>query len=100
MEDVKGMWDAEMNDGDKVWGALKSVLSNRGLGINVKKCLYDGIILWGSGMGDLKCWKKESESSWDEVFKKFDGCVSNSYWNAEVRVSQIVTGMKRWVCLK
>ena len=26
------------------WGALKSVLNNRGLGIN-EKCLYEGIIV-------------------------------------------------------
>ena len=31
-----------MNEGYKAWGALKSVLSNRGLGIKAKKCLYDG----------------------------------------------------------
>ena len=30
-----------MNEGYRAWGALKSVLSNRGLGIKVKKCLYD-----------------------------------------------------------
>ena len=28
----------------KAWGELKSVLSNRGLGIKVKKCLYEGEI--------------------------------------------------------
>ena len=28
-----------MNEGYGVWGALKSVLSNRGLGIKAKKCL-------------------------------------------------------------
>ena len=27
------------------WGALKSVLSNRGLGIKAKKCLYKGLIV-------------------------------------------------------
>ena len=30
-----------MNEGYRVWGALKSVLSNRGLGIKDKKCLYE-----------------------------------------------------------
>ena len=43
-----------MNDGYRAWGALKSVLSNRGLGIKAKKCLYEGIIvptaLHGAGM--------------------------------------------------
>ena len=34
-----------MNDGYTVWGALKSVLSNRGLGIKAKKCLYEGVIV-------------------------------------------------------
>ena len=33
-----------MNEGYRAWGALKSVLSNRGLGIKAKKCLYDGVI--------------------------------------------------------
>ena len=27
------------------WGALKSVLSNRGLRIKAKKCLYEGVIV-------------------------------------------------------
>ena len=36
-----------MNEGYRVWGALKSVLSNSGLGINAKKCLhvYEGVIV-------------------------------------------------------
>ena len=33
-----------MNEGYKAWGALKSVLSNRGLGKKAKKCLYEGLI--------------------------------------------------------
>ena len=33
-----------MNDGYRAWGALKSVLSNRGLGIKAKKCLYEGLL--------------------------------------------------------
>ena len=28
-----------MNEGYRVWGTLKSVLNNRGLGIKAKKCL-------------------------------------------------------------
>ena len=35
----------KINEGYQAWGALKSVLNNRGLGINVKKCLYDGVIV-------------------------------------------------------
>ena len=34
-----------MNEGYRAWGALKSVLSNRGLGIRAKKCLYKGVIV-------------------------------------------------------
>ena len=34
-----------MNVGYRAWGALKSVLSNRGLGIKAKKCLYEGVIV-------------------------------------------------------
>ena len=34
-----------MNEGYRAWGALKSVLSNRGLGIEAKKCLYEGGIV-------------------------------------------------------
>ena len=34
-----------MNEGYRAWGALKSVLSNRGLGIKAKKCLYEDVIV-------------------------------------------------------
>ena len=34
-----------MNDGYRALEALKSVLSNRGLGIKAKKCLYEGVII-------------------------------------------------------
>ena len=34
-----------MNEGYRAWGALKSVLSNRCLGIKAKKCLYEGVIV-------------------------------------------------------
>ena len=33
------------NEGYRAWGALKSVLSNRCLGIKAKKCLYEGVIV-------------------------------------------------------
>ena len=31
--------------GYRAWGALKSVLSNTGLGIKAKKCPYEGVIV-------------------------------------------------------
>ena len=34
-----------MHEGYREWGALKSVLSNRGLGIKAKKCPYEGVIV-------------------------------------------------------
>ena len=34
-----------MNEGYRAWGAMKSVLSNRGLGIKAKKCLYEKVIV-------------------------------------------------------
>ena len=34
-----------MNGRYRAWGELKSVLSNRGLGIKAKKCLYEGVIV-------------------------------------------------------
>ena len=34
-----------MNEGYRAWGVLKSVLSNRGLMIKAKKCLYEGVIV-------------------------------------------------------
>ena len=33
-----------MNEGYRAWGAMKSVLSNRGLRIKAKKYLYEGVI--------------------------------------------------------
>ena len=35
------MWHTEWG----AWGSLKSVLSNRGLGIKAKKCLHEGVIV-------------------------------------------------------
>ena len=32
-----------MNEGYKAWGAPKSVTLKRGLGINAKKCFYEGV---------------------------------------------------------
>ena len=49
-----------MNEGYRAWGALKSVLSNRGLGIKtnisvyMKKKLFNGVVR-SRGMGYEKC---------------------------------------------
>ena len=34
-----------MNEGFKAWAAMKSVLCNRGLGIKVKKSLYEVVVV-------------------------------------------------------
>ena len=34
-----------MNEEYRVWGVLKNVLGNRGLGIKAMKCLYEGVIV-------------------------------------------------------
>ena len=34
-----------MNQGYRAWGALKSVLSNRRMGIKAKKCPYEGVVV-------------------------------------------------------
>ena len=72
-----------MNEGYRAWGAQKSVLSNRGLGIKAKKCLYEGVIaptaLYGAEAWDMRseCQIKESECSSDEVFETFGWSVAN-----------------------
>ena len=47
----------------RAWGALTSVLSNRGLGIKTKKCLFEGVIVptelyvaeaWGLGSAERR----------------------------------------------
>ena len=44
MEDVTDVVH-RINQGYRAWGVLKNVLSNRGLGIKAKKCLYEGVIV-------------------------------------------------------
>ena len=34
-----------INGGYRAWGALNSVLNNRGFGIKAKKCRYEGVIV-------------------------------------------------------
>ena len=57
-----------MNEGNRAWLALKSMLSNRGLCIKAKKCIWRSNCTNGSvrsrGMGYEKYWYKESECSW------------------------------------
>ena len=47
-----------MNEGYRAWGALKSLLSNRGLGMKAKKCIYERVIipkaLYGADASGMK----------------------------------------------
>ena len=44
-----------MNEGYRAWGELKSVLSNIGLGIKAKKCLYELVIV-PTALYGAKAW--------------------------------------------
>ena len=50
-----------MNEGYRAWGALKSVLSNRGLGIKAKKYLYEGVIVPTALYGAEACGMRSAE---------------------------------------
>ena len=51
-----------MNEEYRAWGALKSVLSNRRLGIKAKKCLYEGVIVPAALYG-AEAWGLRSSES-------------------------------------
>ena len=61
MEIVKRMWYT-MNEGHTAWGALKSVLNNRGFGINAKKCLYERVII-PTALYGIEAWGIRSAES-------------------------------------
>ena len=48
-----------MNEGYRAWGVLKSVLSNRGLGIKAKKYLYEGVIV-PTALNGAEAWGMRS----------------------------------------
>ena len=48
-----------MNEGYRAWRVVKSVLSNRGLGIKAKKCLYEGVIV-PTALYGAEAWGKRS----------------------------------------
>ena len=50
-----------MNEGYRAWGVLKNVMSNRGLGIKAKKCLYEGVITQTALYG-AEAWGMRSEN--------------------------------------
>ena len=48
-----------INEGYRAWGALESVLSNRGLGIKEKKCLYEGVVV-PTALYETEAWGMRS----------------------------------------
>ena len=48
-----------INEGYRACGVLKSVVSNRGLGIKAKKCLYEGVIVPTALYGE-EAWSMRS----------------------------------------
>ena len=48
-----------INERYRAWGAMKSVLSNRGLGIKARKCLYEGVIVQHYSFG-AEAWGMRS----------------------------------------
>ena len=66
----------------RAWGALKSILSNRGLGIKAKKCLYEGVIvptaLYGAEAWGMRSAERRKVNVLEiEVFEKFGWSVAN-----------------------
>ena len=49
-----------MNEGYRARGALKSVVSNRGLGIKAKKCPYEGVIV-PTALCGAEAWSMRSD---------------------------------------
>ena len=60
MEDMKGRDVVHrMSEGYRAWGALKSVLSHRRLGIKASKCLYEGVIV-PTALYEAEAWGMRS----------------------------------------
>ena len=59
-----------MNERYIAWEVQKSLLSNRGLGIKTKKCLYEGVIVPTTLYG-AEAWgmRKKSECSLDKYLR-------------------------------
>ena len=59
------------------WGALKSVLSNRGLGINATKCRYEAVIV-PTALYRAEAWgMRSAERRKVNVLEKFGWKVTN-----------------------
>ena len=68
-----------MNEEYRAWGALKSVLSNKGLGIKAKKCLYEGVTVPTALYGAEALGMRSAERRKVNVFEKFGWSVANGW---------------------
>ena len=82
-----------MNEGYRAWETLKSVLSNRGLGIKAKKCLYEGVII-PSALYGAEAWGMRSAER--RKLRKVNVLVMKCLISL-VGVSRMELGMKRRV---
>ena len=64
-----------INEGYKELGALKSVLNNRGLKLNAKKCLYEGVIVPKALYGAEACCMNSAERRKVYFLKKCLKCL-------------------------
>ena len=73
-----------MNSLYETSGALKCVLSNRGLGINAKKCLYKGVTvptsLYGSGAWGMRSAERRKVNVLEMKCLRSLVGVSRMYW--------------------
>ena len=64
---------------DVVLGALKVVMKNRGLGMNVK-VLHEKVVvltvMYGSESWDMKVNERQTKCVRDEMFEEYDWCIS------------------------
>ena len=71
----------KVNEGCKVLGALKGVMKNRWLGMNVKKVLDEKVVMltvsvWLRVMGYESNRETETECVGDEMSEEYDWCIS------------------------
>ena len=70
-----------VNEGCKVLGALKGVMKNRGLGMNVKKVLYEKVavptVMYGSESWGMKVTERQKLNVFEmKCLKSMDWCIS------------------------
>ena len=69
-----------VNEGCKVLGALKGVMKNRRLGMNVKKILYEKVVvptvMYGSESWGMKVIERQTKCVCHEMSEEYYWCIS------------------------